>query len=281
VLTFYKFAKFVFRHLLPGPVRYPAARLVARAVCRWNGRRRSVIVGNLTPVVGCEQAEKMAPELLGNFLMTAVDFFCPRRNLAVEMNVENGGIVDKAYRRTKRVMAVTAHLGNWEIGISYLVEKGFPVTGVYAPYREDAVVQWILSHRNSEAEWIAATRGAAEACVQAVERGRVLGMVVDVPFGERGHRVNLCGHPAHLPLGPWAIAARAQATVIPAFVLRDRPGHYRLIFHDPIVPGSGTLRRRLEAMQEIYRGHLERYLKQYPEQWGVLQPFWDIDGARR
>jgi hypothetical protein len=27
--------------------------------------------------------------------------------------------------------------------------------------------------------------------------------------------------------------------------------------------------------QEIYRAHLENYLRTIPEQWGVLQPFWD------
>jgi KDO2-lipid IV(A) lauroyltransferase len=149
------------------------------------------------------------------------------------------------------------------------------VTGVYAPYREDEVVRWIMAHRHSNVEWIPSTRGAARACVSALENGRVLGMVADVPFGEKGHRVRICGASTHLPLGPWAIASRARATVIPAFILRERPGQYRITFLDPILPREGTLRRQLEETQEIFRGHLEHYLKTVPEQWGVLQPFWD------
>ena len=100
-------------------------------------------------------------------------------------------------------------------------------------------------------------------------------MVADIPFGEKGRRrLKICGAWTHLPLGPWAIAARARAVVIPGFVLRERPGQYRVIFHDPIVPREGSLRRQMEGMQEIYRQHLEHYLQTYPEQWGVLQPFW-------
>jgi lauroyl/myristoyl acyltransferase len=275
VLSVYKCLKFAFRHLLPESWRYPFARLIARAVCLVNRPRRDLIVHNLAPVVGSYQARILAPVLLGNFSMTAVDFFCPRRNLAVNMKDDNWVAVDKAWRKSKKLLFVTAHMGNWELGISYLVEKGFSVAGVYAPYREDDIVRWIMAHRNPEVEWIAAARGAAAACVSALERGRVLGMVADIPFGEKGRRVSICGVPTRLPLGPWAIASRARATVIPSFILRESPGQYRVTFCDPISPREGSLRRQMEESQDIYRGHLERFLRRVPEQWGVLQPFWD------
>ena len=279
MLPIYKILKFTFRYLIPDRLRYPLARLIARGICLVNRPRRQVLIDNLTPVVGAGRAAEIAPVLLGHFSMTAVDFFCSRRNLAVRMKEENWPAVEKAYRRSKRVMFVTAHMGNWELGISYLVEKGFSVAGVYAPYREDEVVRWIMAHRNPEVEWIPSTRGAAAACVSALERGKVLGMVADIPFGEKGHRVRICGATTHLPLGPWAIASRARATVIPSFIIREGPGRYRVTFHDPILPREGSLRRQMEESQEIYRAHLERVLQKVPEQWGVLQPFWDAQNS--
>jgi lauroyl/myristoyl acyltransferase len=275
MLALYKFHKFVFRYLLPEQVRYPLVRLIARGVVRFNRPRRTVILGNLVPLVGPERAGALAPALLGNFLMTAVDFFCPRRNIAQSTPIENWSAVEKAYRRSKKVMLVTAHLGNWELGIACLVEKGYSVAGVYAPYRGDEIVSWILAHRNPDVEWIAATRGAAEACINALERGRLLGMVGDIPFGEKGRRVRVNGVNTHLPLGPWAIAARSGATVFPTFIIRESPGHYRMIIHEGLVPGEGSFRQQIERMQDAYGVHLERYLNTYPAQWGVLQPFWD------
>jgi len=44
---------------------------------------------------------------------------------------------------------------------------------------------------------------------------------------------------------------------------------------DPITPPEGSFRHQMEAMQDVYRAHLESYLQRYPEQWGVLQRFWD------
>lgn len=274
MLTFYQFAKFICRYLLPEKLRYPVARLVARWTCRLNRPRRSIIVDNLTPLVGAEEAKRLAPELLGNFLMTAVDFFCAPKNLSPSLVFENEAFLPEVYKQTQRVMMVTAHMGYWELGMSYLVQKGYAVSGVYAPYREDAVVEWIMSHRNAEVEWIPTTPGAAEACIQALKRGRVLGMVGDVPFGEEGRLVAIAGHTARLPIGPWVIAARAQAAVIPSFILRQAPGQYRGIFHTPIQPLKGSLRQQIESTQNQFRNHLEFYLQKYPTQWGVLQPFW-------
>lgn len=275
MLALYKIFKFIFRYLLPTGWRYPAARFIARLVFRFNKARRRTILGNLTPLVGAEEARRIGPKMLGSFLMTAVDFFCARPSVMKAVQLEGWHILDKAYRKTRRVMIVTAHLGHWELGIPCIVSRGYSVAGMYAPYREDDVVQWILSHRDSDVEWFPAARGAVEASIDALARGRILGMVGDIPFGEKGRRVRIAGAYAHLPLGPWAIAARAKATVIPGFVIRQAPGIYKATLFEAIAPVEGSFRKQIEHMQNAYVSHLEKYLQAYPEQWGVLQPFWD------
>jgi hypothetical protein len=45
--------------------------------------------------------------------------------------------------------------------------------------------------------------------------------------------------------------------------------------HDPIRRVDGSFRKQMEGMQDAYVRLLEQYLKAYPTQWGVLQPFWD------
>jgi KDO2-lipid IV(A) lauroyltransferase len=275
ILRFYKCCKFVFRYLIPARLRYPLGRLIARGVCLFNARRRDVIVGNLTPLVGAERARELAPELLGNFVMTAVDFFCAHPLRTRGLVFEGWSRIESAYQENRRVMIVTAHLGNWEIGISQLLEQGYPVAALYATYTDDDIVQWIMGHRNPLVQWIPTTPGASDISVAAIEQGRILCVAADIPFGEQGRRVLIAGRPARLPVGPWSIALRAKATVIPAFIYRESPGHYRGVIHEAIKPPPGTAKQQVVKIQEIYRGHLEHYLKTYPEQWGNLQPFWD------
>lgn len=276
MLVIFKTMEWLYRRVLPFAWRYPVARGLARLSFTVDRRRRSVVIGNLAPLVGALRARELAPRLLENFAMTSVDFFCPSGDIRTTIeSIDHWSYLTEAYSRTKRVMLVTAHLGHWELGMPYLVAQGLPVSGIYAPYRENNVVQWIHSHRDPKIEWAVAGAGAAAACIRAIDKGRVLGLVGDLTFGEEGRRVLIHGHACHLPLGPWAIAVRAQATVIPAFIMRVRPGVYHGTFHAPLEPGSGSFRQRMEFMQDQYRAHLESYLLKYPEQWGVLQPFWD------
>src|SRR4051794_35348757 len=143
LLRSYKLLKFVFRHLVPAPLRYPMARGIAWGICMVNARRRKVLLGNLTPLVGPKKARQLAPQLLGNFCMTAVDFFCSHPLKPRELQFMGWSHIESAYEANRRVMIVTAHMGNWETGISRLVEKGYPVAGLYAVYTDDAIVQWI------------------------------------------------------------------------------------------------------------------------------------------
>jgi lauroyl/myristoyl acyltransferase len=276
LLMSYKLLKFIFRYVIPMWLRYPLARWIASGVCLFNRKRRDVLVRNLTPLVGSNQARTLAPVQLGHFLMTAVDFFCVNPLKPREIHVEHWSRLEAAYQERRRVMVVTAHIGNWETGISYLVEKGYPVAGLYATYTDDDIVQWITSHRNPKVQWIPTLPGAADICVAAIEQGRILCIAADIPFGEQGHRVKIAGQHARLPMGPWSIALRANAIVIPAFILRQSPGRYHAFVHEPIKPVQGeSMRQQLSRFQDVYRGHLEYYLKTYPEQWGNLQPFWE------
>jgi KDO2-lipid IV(A) lauroyltransferase len=279
LLASYKCFKFIVRYLIPPFLRYPLARGAARIVCRFNGRRRRVLIANLTPLVGEEKARETAPVLLGNFLMTAVDFFCIRPHRQKKLMMENWHRVEAGYHKSRRVMIVTAHIGNWETAISHVVESGYPVAGLYATYTDDKIVEWITLHRNPQVEWIPTAPGAADGCVTALQNGRILCLAADIPYGEHGRRVTMAGRTTRLPIGPWAIALRANATVFPAFILRTSPGQYRVMIHEGIKPTDEPLRRQIVKMQDVYRGHLEYYLKAYPEQWGNLQPFWEPEPA--
>jgi lauroyl/myristoyl acyltransferase len=275
LLTYYKCLKFIFRYLVPARARYPLARWIAYGVCLFNSRRRRVLISNLTPLVGSEEARRIAPRQLGHFSMTAVDFFCRKLQGPRAVTFEGWSRIETAYEENRRVMIITAHIGNWEIGISSLLNKGFPVAGLYATYTEDDIVQWILGHRNPLVQWIPTAPGAADVSVAAIEQGRILCLAGDIPFGEHGRKVHIAGRTARLPVGPWAIALRAKATVLPAFILRQTPGRYRGIICEPIKPPAGSPKTQIVQMQDAYRSQLERYLKSYPEQWGNLQPFWE------
>jgi KDO2-lipid IV(A) lauroyltransferase len=181
-----------------------------------------------------------------------------------------------AYRSGKLILAVTAHLGYWEIGLSSLADLGYPVTGVYSPFLDPRIDRWMKRNRDARVDWVAVGSGVVQRCLGALKAGRIVGMLGDVPFGEEGKLMKINGMSARIPVGPWIIAQRAHAMVFPCFILRQSPSRYRAIIHDAVVSKAGA---GPEKMMAIYVSHLQFYLTHYPEQWGVLTPFWSDSNA--
>ena len=62
--------------------------------------------------------------------------------------------------------------------------------------------------------------------------------------------------------------------MIPGFVIRETPGQYRIIFHEPILPREGTFRRQMLEMQDVYRTvTLNIIFKRFLSNGEWLQPF--------
>ena len=103
----------------------------------------------------------------------------------------------------------------------------------------------------------------------------------DRDFDNTGVAVRFFGQEAYFPRGPLRVAMASGATVLPAFIVRMPDGRYRAIVEEPLLVENGenrdlSLRRNLERYVAI----LERYVRQYPDQWYCFFPFWD-DPSRK
>jgi KDO2-lipid IV(A) lauroyltransferase len=275
----YRLTVWCFSHLIPKRFRYASARFFARVVFLIHRPLRRILQDNLTPLIGADQAERIAPRVLMNFAETAVDFFSGSAEVRDRLEIENGGRLAEVYRSGTPVMAVTAHWGHWEMGPTCLTDRGYPVSSLYSPFADPHIDRWMKAYRDPRMDWVPVGAGAPYRCFKALEQRRIVGMVADIPFGEEGQRVSIKGQNVRLPLGPWIRRARAKATVFPCFIMRKKTGTYQTLIHDPIRPGAGPPKLEIQRMLADYVRHLEYYLTHYPEQWGVLAPFWERSDA--
>jgi lauroyl/myristoyl acyltransferase len=191
----------------------------------------------------------------------------------------NERVVREAFTTTGAVVALP-HSGNWDLAGAWACLTGMPVTSVaeqlgsaeyaaFLAFREGLGME-ILSHREP---------GLVDTLVATVRRGRVVCLMADRNFSGRGVEVDFAGRRVTMPVGPALVARRSGAALIPTVAhyggepLR-RGARMRLVIGPvvPAEPGDDGLVAMVQACADFFA----TVLRDHPEDWHLLQPFFDV-----
>jgi len=122
---------------------------------------------------------------------------------------------------------------------------------------------------------------------QRIERGEWLAIAADrVPIqGERSTPVQFLGGVAHLPQGPWLLAALLRCPVNLLMCLRNPAGSAKRFtvamerLADSIDGPRHRRPQRIAAYSQRYADRLAAYCRQAPLQWFNFYPFWTDPNA--
>jgi Kdo2-lipid IVA lauroyltransferase/acyltransferase len=184
----------------------------------------------------------------------------------------------------KGVLLLTAHLGNWEVGGLMLAQMKQPIHVVLVPDIFPGVER--QRRRLHEASGVAEIRVDRSivptlAVLRALSENGIVAMQGDRDFDNTGVPVPFFGREAYFPRGPLRVAMASGATVLPAFIVRMPDGRYRAIVEEPLPIENGPDRdASLRTNLGRYVAILERYVREYPDQWYCFFPFWD-DPSRK
>ena len=231
---------------LPRRLCHAVACRLADLYSLCSGQDRRLVRGNLAAVTGVREEEippRMVREVFRNFAMYLVDFFCFSRLKAEELSgaVRLEGIewMRQALVPGKGAIAMTAHLGNYELGAAALSLTGLPVSAVVLTHRNRRVNAFFDRQRaRVGVQGIPVQqmqgRDFLEACLAALRSGRVLGLVADRDYFNHGMEMSLFGQAVRVPTGPASFSLRTGAPIVPCFVVRERDGRYRFVMEPPI-----------------------------------------------
>jgi KDO2-lipid IV(A) lauroyltransferase len=181
--------------------------------------------------------------------------------------------------RGKGVLLLTAHLGNWEIGGLMLAQVRQPIHVVLVPDIFPGVEKERRRlHARSGVVEIRVDRSIVPtlSVLRALNANGIVAMQGDRDFDNTGVAVPFFGREAYFPRGPLRVAMASGATVLPAFIVRAPDGRYRAIVEEPLpVDSAGDRDPALRRNLERYVSILERYVREFPDQWYCFYPFWD------
>jgi KDO2-lipid IV(A) lauroyltransferase len=130
----------------------------------------------------------------------------------------------------------------------------------------------VLRQRSRTGNLVIDRRKAARAILRALRSGCTVGILNDqYSRRTRGVFVPLFGLRCSTSAGPATIALRAEAPVVPMYVIRDGPDHHRLVVQPPLeLPRTGDRSRDILEATARMNGALEPIIRAHPEQymWG-------------
>ena len=245
---------------------------------------RGKTIKHLTMVYGDEKSPgeiyRMAKEVFRNLGRNMADAFrLPCYNADnIDNIVKSHGLenLHRALQKGKGVLALTGHIGNWELMGSYLARKGFTVNVVGAPIYDARLDELVVNNRIQGGLKYIARGSATREIIRALRRNEIVGLLIDQDTRHvDGVFVDFFGKKAYTPVGPVVLALKTGAAVVPMAVhIKKDNTHF--------VEVKPELELTITENQDYNRIHntqilsnaIEKFIRHYPTQWVWMHRRW-------
>ncbi|MBV9880330.1 MAG: lysophospholipid acyltransferase family protein [Gemmatirosa sp.] len=188
--------------------------------------------------------------------------------LALFERVDGWDVLEAARAEGKGVIVVTGHLGNWEVGGSYVAARGVPIDGIARGMANPLFDRYLTATRERLGMRIVHDADAVRRTPRALREGRVVAFLADQgALGLASTYVPFFGRPAKTPRGPAVFALRLGAPVVFAVAVRQPNGRFHLSFERVDVSDTGDREHDVDETVVRYTAALERWVRRCPEQY--------------
>ncbi len=195
-------------------------------------------------------------------------------DVAVYEGYEN---FEKARRRGKGVLFLTAHLGGWEIGSFVHSVHGNSMHIVVRPLDNPFLHRLVQHYRTLHGNTCFDKQDFARGLLSAMKAGETVGILMDTNMTPpQGVFVPFFGIPACTASGLARVALHMDASVIPAFTIWDPElGKYRVHFA-PALALTRTGNEEVDVVENtaLFTRVIEDYVRKYPDQWLWVHRRW-------
>ena len=247
---------------------------------RYNLRR--VLGDDATPA----QVNAVARRAYQNIQKNYFDLFrshgITREKLAAQLAELHGfEYFENAIKQGKGVIAGSGHFGAWDLVIH--LAAIYLDTHVVVPnerLKPEKLFQFILKLRNSDRIEMVPLDVAPRALIKALRAGQIAGLAYDKDVTKTGPYVDFFGKPAQMPDGAVQLSLKFGAPVIMGFSVRQADNRSVVYVEPPIeFEKTGDLQKDIQAGVQKMARVLEKYIRQYPDQWLMFQPIWEEQSA--
>lgn len=183
----------------------------------------------------------------------------------------------RARDKGRGVLVLTGHLGAWELSSFYHSLMGMPMGMVIRRLDNPLVDSFVNRIRCLHGNRVIHKDDFARGLIASMRAGETVGILMDTNMTPpQGVFVPFFGALACTASGMARIAAKTGAAVVPGFLLwEERERRYVLRFGEEMeVRHTGDAEGDAVANTAAFTAEMERYVRQYPEQWLWMHRRW-------
>ncbi len=215
---------------------------------------------------------------IGKYLVEFLGFRRFNKEFMKE-RVQVSGIesIDNALKEGNGCIALSAHIGNWELGGAYLGLHGYPITATVWRQPDSLINNIFQETRKSTGMNILTVGNSARTVFRALKNNQLVSIMCDRPDANPVE-VEFFGKKRLFPQGPARIAMTAKCPVVLVFNLREWDDTFRLDFRLLEAPiDEGTKEERVKEFTQRYAKLLEVVVLKHVTQWQAFYDVWPQD----
>lgn len=247
-----------------------------------NKKRRLVAYANLKAAFAREKSPKELREITKKVYQNMVQTFMEVLNLTkvnkayVDKYVEivNMDRIRNAAASGRGTVLLTAHFGDWELSSLVSAAVGFPIMVLVREQKMKRLNELLNRLRESNGCKVIRKGMDVKNLIITLRERNIVGILADQDAGKKGMLVDFFGRPTSSHTGTMEIARRTDSLVLPAFIVRTKGPHHKLYLEEYIDFRLTQTEDAVRANLQKYMDILEKYVRQYPDQWLWLHKRW-------
>lgn len=272
-------------HLSYGTVRF-LTRLFIAIGFQFIIKQRRIARESLHIAFGQEKNEKTMDEIarncfenLGKGMIELIYFMAHPRMIKERVYFEGKEYLDAALKNGNGVVAISAHFGNFPLMLLRLAQEEYRTNAIIRPTRDRKIEEYFLAQRSKlglNTVYSLPRKQCVDTSIKLLRNNEILFIPLDQNFGsDGGVFVDFFGQKAATATGPVVFAMRTKAPLLPMFVIRQKDDSHKIVIEPPLfLEEKGDDKETVFINTSRITQVIERYIRQYPQEWGWMHRRW-------
>ena len=246
-------------------------------------KNRLIVLHNLQrsfPEKDLKELMRIAKGVYRHFAIVSAEFFdlpfITTENIHKWVEVEGLENYQAAIAKGKGALSIVAHFGNWELMTIAVPLYLKPMYIVYRPLDNPVFDNMVEYVRTMNGNILIPKGGSGKKIMELLKENQIIGILSDQNVAAyEGVFVDFFGRPACTGAGLAVMAMRSGASVVPAFMARQKSGKYKLILKPAIdVVCTDDYNADLVVNTQRFTKIVEEIVREYPDQWFWFHQRW-------